>query len=96
MSRYSLTLEVDRDLERIARDPMKSWGWDRTETYVRDLHRAFDLLVTFPELGRDIGHLRHGYRRLERASHVTFYKLTFEGVPIVRVLHRRMEPKRHL
>ena len=96
MNDYRLTLEADRDVEEIARESVKRWGWDRAEAYVRDLHRAFDLLSTFPDLGRDIGHVRRGYRRLERASHVIFYKRIDDGVLVVRVLHRGMEPGRHL
>ena len=96
MSGYRLTLEADRDVEGIARESVKRWGWDRAEAYVRDLHRAFDLLSTFPDLGREIGHVRRGYRRLERASHVIFYTRIDDGVLIGRVLHRRMKPGRHL
>lgn len=96
MSGYGLTLEADRDIEGIARESIVRWGWDRAETYVADLHRAFDLLSTFPDLGRSIGHVRPGYRRLERASHVIFYIRQDGGVLIVRVLHRRMEPRKHL
>ena len=96
MSGYRLTLEADRDIEEIARESIKRWGWERAETYVADLHRAFDLLSTFPELGRNIGHVRPGYRRLERGSHVIFYMRADGGVLIVRLLHRRMESRKHL
>ena len=96
MSAYSLTLEAVRDMASIARESVKTWGWDRAEAYVLDLHRAFDLLATFPDLGRSVGHIRRGHRRFERASHVIFYVRSDDGVLIIRVLHRRMEPRRHL
>ena len=96
MSGYRLTLEADRDIEKIARESVATWGWDRAQAYLLDLHSAFDLLATFPKLGRDVGHVRPGYRRHERASHVIFYTPADGGVVIVRVLHRRMEPRRHL
>lgn len=91
-----LAPEADRDIEGIARESVKRWGWDGAETSAADLHSALDLLATFPELGRSIGHVRPGRRRLERASHVISYVLADTGLLIVRVSHRRMDPSKHL
>ena len=36
----------------------------------------------------------HGLRRMEHKSHVIFYEKTGDGIMIVRILHKSMEPQR--
>ena len=38
-------------METVARDPVATWGWDRAQAYVLDLHGAFDLLAAFRSSG---------------------------------------------
>ncbi|TWS22632.1 type II toxin-antitoxin system RelE/ParE family toxin [Tsukamurella sputi] len=40
--------------------------------------------------------IRDGYRRYTVGSHLIFYRARSEGVDVVRVLHQRMDPTRHL
>ncbi len=75
---------------------MQQWGLARAEQYVLRLHETFRVLAAFPELGRDAGHIRPGYRKIETASHSVFYRKTEDGVLIVRVLHQHMDFGRHL
>ncbi len=59
-------------------------------------HATFERLVEFPGLGRDIGHIRPGYFRLECGRHIVFFMKRETSVLIVRVLHERMDVRRHL
>jgi toxin ParE1/3/4 len=45
---------------------------------------------------RDRRSARAGYFQIESASHAIFYRKTDTGILIVRVLHERMDFKRHL
>jgi toxin ParE1/3/4 len=47
-------------------------------------------------MGRSIDHLRPGYFRFEHARHTVFYVKVERGIRIMRVLHERMDPDRHL
>lgn len=96
MKRYSLSQEADRDIEGIARETVKRWGWPQAEKYLDELHQAFETLVEFRELGRDVSYLRPGYWRLEHASHSIFYRHTADGILIVRILHNRMQAEHYL
>lgn len=96
MADYKLTLAADHDIEAIARLSIETWGLDRAETYVMDLHRAFETLAGFPALGRDIGTIRAGYFRFEHESHVVFYQRSSTGIIVIRVLHRRQLPPAYL
>jgi toxin ParE1/3/4 len=47
-------------------------------------------------LGRQIDQIRPGYFRYEHASHSIFYRLTANGIMVMRVLHQRMAVERHI
>ena len=44
----------------------------------------------------DISDVRQGYRKIRSGSHVIFFKVTGEGIDVVRILHQRMDFERHL
>ncbi len=96
MGSYALSGAADADIETIAESSVRQWGFARTEAYVLGLHETFGRLAEFPELGRDAGHIRPGYRVMEAASHSVFYRRTDDGVLIMRVLHQHMDFERHL
>ena len=96
MADYQLTEAAAGDLEGIARHSTQQWGFPRAEAYVLALHRALEMLAAYPEAGRDVGALRAGYLRFEHERHSIFYRKTDTGILVVRVLHQRMQPKRHL
>lgn len=96
MPSYALSKAADADLEQIARRSVEQWGFARAEAYLLTLHQAFERLAAFPDLGRSIDDVRRGYFRFESESHVAFYRKETSGILIVRVLHQRMQPERHL
>jgi len=88
---YTLSGEADADLQNIAETSLRQWGIARAEKYILGLHEAFQRLAKFLTLGRDAGHIRPGYRKVETASHSVLYRTTENGVPVVRALHQRMD-----
>lgn len=40
--------------------------------------------------------IREGYRRYSIGSHMLFYMESPGGVDVIRILHQRMDPSRHL
>jgi plasmid stabilization system protein ParE len=52
-------------------------------------------LTSYPKMGMVNDHHR-GFRRLTTGSHIAFYQVVDDAVPIVRVLHGRQEPELHL
>lgn len=92
---YALTGAADADLAEIARYTAKRWGYDQAETYLLALEAAFVQLAAFPDTGRPFTD-REGYFRIESGSHSVFYRKEPPGAVIVRVLHQRMEPRRHI
>ncbi len=96
MADYQLTEAAAGDIEGITRHSVQQWGFARAETYVMELHRTLGMLAAFPDAGRDVSELRAGYPRFEHERHSIFYRKAESGILVVRVLHQRMQPKKHL
>lgn len=64
--------------------------------YLLALNDCLLRLAEMPRLGRSIAQLRAGYFRFEHAKHTIFYTIIPGRIRVVRVLHQRMDPERHL
>jgi toxin ParE1/3/4 len=47
-------------------------------------------------MGQDCSDIRAGYWKIPSGSHVLFYRLTADGIDVVRILHERMDFERHI
>ncbi|MER2250911.1 type II toxin-antitoxin system RelE/ParE family toxin [Methylorubrum podarium] len=85
------------DLGRIWDDSAERWGRDQADRYVRLLAEGFARLAEGTARGRTADEIRAGYRRLSVGSHILFYRTGADGViEVIRILHQRMDFKRHL
>ena len=64
--------------------------------YIGGLHAKFGQIARFPHLGRSREELGPGYRSVVQGAHIVFYRATTQERIIVRILHGRMDPNRHL
>ena len=96
MARYELAATAEEDLSAIADYTIERFGIEQGRRYRDGLLTAFETLAESPRLGRDAPHIRRGYRRFEHRSHTIFYQVTDTGVRIMRILHRSMDPERHV
>ena len=93
---YRLTPEAERDLEAIWLYTFEEWGLKQAHRYTDELTEAFTQLAASPEIATPYGQIRKGYRRSRVGRHVIYFRLTEYGIAVVRVLHVRMLPVRHL
>lgn len=96
MAGYTLTPRARRDLDSIAAYSIREWGREQAARYVRDLRAAIEMVAANPLRGRNREELRPGYFSMSRGSHIVFYRRMPDGIDVVRILHQRMEPERHL
>ncbi|WP_145751213.1 type II toxin-antitoxin system RelE/ParE family toxin [Nitrospirillum amazonense] len=94
--RYRLRPAAVRDLEAIWDYTESRWGVGQAETYLRQLWHHLRMLAAQPDLGRSCDEVRPGYYKYPAGSHLLFYRTTAAGIEVVRVLHERMDVKRHL
>jgi toxin ParE1/3/4 len=93
-TRLNFARRAVADLEAIEDYGRQVHGESQAIRYADDLLAAMPLLLDFPNVGP--GFRRRGLRRKGCGSHVIFYRIDGDIVRIVRVLHQRMDPSRHL
>jgi toxin ParE1/3/4 len=96
MAKFELSQAADSDLNEIYIYSYREFGEVTADAYLLSLDQCFQNLAEFPGLGRSIGHIRSGYFRFPHASHVVFFVEISDGIRIIRVLHQRMDPERHI
>lgn len=96
MSEVILTPKAKADLSDIWDYTLAQWGVEQAEKYLRELWSVIKEQAGDITKSVDIGDVRKGYRKIRAGSHVIFFKVTNNGVDIVRILHQRMDFERHL
>ena len=96
MSRYRLTPAAQRDLSSIWDLTEERWDVRQAETYVNEIRAAIERIADDPGRGRPCDDIREGYRRSNIGSQLVFYVESAGSIDLIRVLHQRMDPTRHL
>jgi len=96
MSQVVLSPKAKADLSDIWDYTLAEWDIDQAEKYVRELWTAMQDQALDASTSADISDVRKEYRKIRSGSHVIFFKLTGDGIDVVRILHQRMDFERHL
>ena len=96
MSKSILSPKASQDLSAIWDYTFSQWGIEQAEKYVRELWEMMEYAANNPTKCIDIGDVRRGYRKSKSGSHVIFFKVTGNGIDIMRILHQKMDFERHL
>jgi toxin ParE1/3/4 len=92
---YRLSVRARTDLLEIARFTERTWGAAQSIRYIGDLEACCVLLAAHPQAGRLYDRDYAGRCRMERGSHVIFYREDEAGIFVQRVLHKSMVPEFH-
>jgi toxin ParE1/3/4 len=84
------------DLLEIAQYSEQRWGRRQAVKYVEEIRTCCLRLTEDPILGRPFGPERPDIFRKEQGSHVVFFRRDSTRMRVIRILHKRMVPKRHL
>ena len=96
MSGFTLSPRAQADIEEIWDFTAGRFGLDQAEAYVRGIERAISTVAADPRRGRACDDVRAGYHKFLVGSHVLFFRLTGDGIDVVRILHGRMDFGAHL
>jgi len=98
MSAHQLVIApaAKTDLKDIYQYGLRQWGQTQSTSYLENIKEHFWTLTEQPLIGIDRPELLHGARSLSIESHILFYRVTTDTVEIIRVLHGRQDPQRHL
>lgn len=84
------------DIDRIFDYTEAQWGTEQAEKYTYELRSSCNRLGETPRAGRSAAAIRKRYFVLGCGSHNIFFREEKLRIVIVRILHNRMEPSRHL
>ncbi|MFD2231344.1 type II toxin-antitoxin system RelE/ParE family toxin [Alkalimarinus sediminis] len=84
------------DLKEIYLYGLRQWGQAQSDSYLENLKDHFWSLTEQPLMGIERPELLPGARSLPIESHTLFYRVSTNTVEIIRVLHGRQDPLRHL
>ena len=98
MPAYKLVIApaAKTDLKDIYQYGLRHWGQPQSNRYLEKLKEHFWSLTAQPLMGVGRSELLPGVRSLAIESHTLFYRVTADRVEIIRVLHGRQDPQRHL
>lgn len=96
MAEYLLTPAAERDLEDIWTYTVQHWGLEQANHYIDHLIAAIDSLSQSPKAAPTCDHIRIGYRRRSVERHMVYFRITTDGIVVVRVLHESMDAKKRL
>lgn len=94
--RLRVAAAAARDIDRIAVYSRHQWGVDIAIRYVAGLWRALERVSRYPSIGAAVDEVIDGVRRYRFRSHAIYYVILSDSVRVIRILHVRMSPARHL
>jgi toxin ParE1/3/4 len=96
VKRLVLTEIARADLASIQRFSTRSWGRDQTSRYIDTLRDTMKGLVRGTVITRARDDLRPGVLMATSGRHSIFFEADDSRILVVRVLHDRMDCRRHL
>ena len=87
---------AETDLISIWEYSYKNWGEDKAVEYLLQLETGMQEIISNPNIGQSREYIRKGYRSIQIAHHVIYYRVDTKTIDIIRVLHERMLPSKHL
>ncbi len=96
MADYKFTEKAERDLEGIIDCTYQQWGEQQVHTYLDGLEDRGQLLADNPDLGVKREGTFAGLLSFPYESHILYYLKQAHGITVVRVLHKHMDPVKHL
>jgi len=96
VAHFELTEGANADLAAITDYTAARWGKVQTRKYLDALEGRLNQLAGRPLMGRRRDELTDGLLSFPFESHVIYYMLTDVGIIVLRVLHQRQDPHRHI
>ncbi|MET0372071.1 MAG: type II toxin-antitoxin system RelE/ParE family toxin [Sphingobium sp.] len=94
--RLDLSRRAQADLDDIRDYSMDHFGVARAILYLDGIEEALRCVLSYPEIGAAQADLAAGLRSLRVGEHRLFYRVKRERILIVRLLHKAMNPVRHI
>lgn len=94
--RLRLSRAADRDLSQIGEYTIETWGLDQADVYVGGLIQHLEQLARGVRRGLAVDGFPPDWRRSRYGSHHIYYGETGRELIVFRILHQRMDGRRHV
>jgi len=84
------------DLKNIFQFGLRNWGQSQSESYLENLKDHVWNLTEQPLIGIERPELLDNIRSSPVESHMLFYRVLSKQIEIVRILHGKQDPQRHI
>lgn len=88
---YVLNRRAVADLEYIWFYTAERWSEAQAERYYALIFEEINYICKNTDSGKNMDHIREGFRASKVKSHLIFYRIVNDTVVIVRILHERMD-----
>lgn len=97
-SSYTRSKRADQDIKHITKQSIFDFGELQTDKYLAGLEETLQLLADNPKLGCGYtsGKTKTDYHYHRYVSHVIYYRQREQDIFVVRILHKKMLPEKHL
>ena len=85
-----------QDFIDILRYTGESWGQAQLLIYRNKINGALQAISQNPQVGHGRNELSETHRTHLVGSHVIVYRIDADSIGVVRILHQRMSPARHI
>ena len=92
-AKFHLSERAERDLIEIYDYTEETFGAYQADAYHAVLERTFDLIASFPRIGRAVDEIAPGFRRFRFQAHTVFCTEEPGFIPIRAVPHQAREIK---
>ena len=95
---YTKSKRADHDIKHITKRSLLDFGERQTDIYMEGLEETLEMLTKTPECGRTFTSsiTQKTYLHYRYVSHVVYYRQRKHDILIVRILHTKMLPEKHL
>jgi len=91
-----LSEDVEKDLKDIFDYTFHNYGESQAIDYVSSFDLKFDQIRLNPLMGRNRPEIRKGLRSTLNKKHIIFYKIEYQTIQLLRILHSSRDLKKHL
>ncbi len=96
MANYRISIEANKDLEKIWKYTFESWSVKQADRYINQIFEEIEYISVTPENGKNFSYVRKGYFRTKVNFHFIFYRIENKTIEIIRILHQRMDIENRL
>ncbi len=91
-----LSSPAKTDLQHIATYTLQKWGVVQKKVYLDLIKKSFNTLSTVGNIGKKRDEIEKGLYSYRIKKHTVYFRETDHEFVVLRILHSRMDPERHL